>query len=261
MADLLEREDFEKLSSITQPDNETNDEGSALLVHLRSVLRNNLGVKSIDSGAAVLTEAQIVPMDVIGFEEAAGLTGGKHGLNFRFRKYLDALVKSHQWDNIIARTLCTGCRQPPNDPYVTSCFHIYCLACLNDLQHWAARKGYDGARCSECGETYTSTAPCEGLDSFNTREGTRASPDGDQQHAAVLAKRNGKKVKDGQMEDWITSIPGEVLPSTKTQAVKAQVLNFIDEDAKAKIIIYTQFLPMIRILAKICQTENWGFCK
>jgi hypothetical protein len=36
----------------------------------------------------------------------------------------------------------------------------------------------------------------------------------------------------------------EVLPSAKTLAIKAQVLNWTKEDPKVKIIIYTQFLAM-----------------
>lgn len=54
---------------------------------------------------------------------------------------------------------------------------------------------------------------------------------------------------------------GEVLPSAKTMACKAQVLNWLQEEPDVKIIIYTQFLPIIRILAKICETESWGYCK
>jgi hypothetical protein len=33
---------------------------------------------------------------------------------------------------------------------------------------------------------------------------------------------------------------GEILPSAKTQAVKSQILNWLEEDPEAKIIIYTQ---------------------
>ena len=62
------------------------------------------------------------------------------------------------------------------------------------------------------------------------------------------------------MEDWI-AMKGEILPSAKTQAVKAQVLNWLEEDKTTKIVIYTQFLPMVRILGRICQTEGWDFVK
>ena len=44
-------------------------------------------------------------------------------------------------------------------------------------------------------------------------------------------------------------------------AAKAQILNWLAEDADNKIIIFTQFLPMVRILAKICDTEGWAYVK
>lgn len=54
---------------------------------------------------------------------------------------------------------------------------------------------------------------------------------------------------------------GDVLPSAKTRAAKAQILVWLEEDPTAKIIIYTQFIPMIRILEKVCKTERWPCLK
>ena len=262
--DLLEREDFEKLNRITEAEDQMSDEGSSLLMHLRNVLRNNHGVKQIEAGLgnAVVFENETLPTGVIDVEEAEGKTGGKHGLSFRFRKYMESLVQSEAWDVITQRTLCSGCRQPPNDPHVTSCFHIYCLSCLNDLQHFAARKGYDAARCGECGEAYNNVQKCENWETFSVRESTKGSSEaGDEAPAPQRGPRpKKKKKKEDELPDWI-GMAGEVLPSAKTMAVKAQVMEWLDEDKTAKIIIYSQFLPMIRILGKICQTEGWGYCK
>lgn len=177
-----------------------------------------------------------------------GGTGEKHGIFFRFRKYLDTLLKSEHWEAIKQRTKCCACRQPPKDPQVTSCFHIYCMPCLNDLQHVAASRGYDRAKCSECGESYTGTQPCEDLESFETRD-TSSSPN----DAPKSKDKKGKKD-----ESWLT-VAGEILPSAKTRAVKAQILNWIEEDENVKIIIYTQFLDVIRILGRVCNTERWSY--
>ena len=38
-------------------------------------------------------------------------------------------------------------------------------------------------------------------------------------------------------------------------------MNFFAEDPKTKIIIYTQWNPMVRILARVCSCEGWGFEK
>lgn len=253
--DLLEREDFEKLNKITKTEEEMSDEGGALLMHLRNTLKSNTGVKTIEGGmgGAILTENEVLPTGVIDIGSTEGKLGGKHGLSFRFRKYLDSLVQSEHWEVITQRTLCCGCRQPPESPIVTSCFHIYCNQCLGDLQHLAARRGHDQARCSECGEAYTYSQPCEGFDTFEKCRTTTTSTGN-----GPVSKKPSKNKRNEPAMDWI-SMPGEVCPSAKTAAVKAQIMNWRQEDQKVKIIIYTQFLDMIRILGRVCQGEKWEY--
>ncbi|KAK5741929.1 hypothetical protein LTR17_003677 [Elasticomyces elasticus] len=226
MCDLLEREDFEKLNSITQAEDEGNDEGANLLIHLRNVLKNNISVKAIHGGmqGAVISEGESVPMDLIDAEGAKVKTGGKHGLDFHFKKYLQVLASGEHWEAIKERTICSGCKQPPSNPVVTSCFHIYCDTCITDLQHYAARRGHDGARCAECGDAYTSVKPCSGLEDFDR---DNSSPGTGTVDSAVT------KSKKKSEESWIT-MKGEVLQSAKTQATKAQVLNWFAEDPKTK---------------------------
>ena len=225
ICDLLRREDFEKLNKLTESEDEQTEEGEALLVHLRNVLNSDVATKTIEGGigSSVIKENETLAIGSIDIGNTKGLTGGKHGINFRFRKYLEQLQKSDHWDAIVERTQCCGCCQPPEEPYITSCFHIFCHACLRDLQHLAARRGHDQARCSECGEAYTYSQPCEGLENFQNRE-TSASTD---HHPKKSTKSN-----------WI-SIRGEVLPSAKTRATKAALINFFKEDPEGKCIVYT----------------------
>ncbi|KAF2772880.1 P-loop containing nucleoside triphosphate hydrolase protein [Teratosphaeria nubilosa] len=158
-------------------------------------------------------------------------------------------------------TLCCGCRQHPRDPVVTSCFHVFCRDCIADLQHLAARRGHDTARCVECGEAYTSAQPCIDLESFQRRQSTRVTPEAVAEGgAAKKGKKSKSKEKTSGMESWLT-LSGDILPSAKTQAVKAQVLNWLEEDSEAKIIIYTQFIPIVSILARICSGEQWEYVK
>ncbi|TKA83177.1 hypothetical protein B0A55_00717 [Friedmanniomyces simplex] len=270
VCDLLKREDFEKLNAINSNQEEGSDEGANLLLHLRHVLKHNVGVKAVQGGmqGAVVSEGETVPMDLINAAGAEESTGGKHGEAFHFKKYLTSLSKSGKWDIIKEKTRCIGCKQPPYEPFITSCWHIYCYSCIEDLQNYAAGRGKDGARCSECGEEYTSCRPCEGLDAFDG-EGSASESLADpvpgkgsgSGSGNAKAKGKGKKrAKESEMEDWI-SLKGEVLPSAKTAATKAQVLNWLADDPEGKIIIFTQFLPMVEILAKICKTEGWSFCK
>lgn len=71
----------------------------------------------------------------------------------------------------------------------------------------------------------------------------------------------GKKKKSKKEElDWIGQ-QGAILPSAKTIACKAQILAWLAEVPTCKIIVYTQFLPMIRIMGRVCQGEGWGHLK
>ncbi|EMC91603.1 hypothetical protein BAUCODRAFT_79159 [Baudoinia panamericana UAMH 10762] len=254
VCDLLERSDFEKLDRITTDEDDAED-GTNILLHLREVLKkskSSLAGNSATSGAIITEDdtAHIGRIDMDPDEDS----GGRHGKTFRFRRYLEDLMHSDQWEKIRDRTVCAACRQPPQDPHVTSCLHIYCATCALDLQAYAARRGSDQAKCSECGEAYTSLDACKDVTDFVRSESSRASAT----PAASQTRTKGKKRDDiGNMSDWI-GMDGEVLPSAKTRATKAQLLNWFEEDPEVKVIIYSQFLPMIRILKKMCATEDWG---
>lgn len=52
-----------------------------------------------------------------------------------------------------------------------------------------------------------------------------------------------------------------MLCSAKTRAAKAQILAWLEEEPTQKIIVYSLFIPMIKIMEKVCKTERWGCCK
>lgn len=72
-------------------------------------------------------------------------------------------------------------------------------------------------------------------------------------------KPTSKKKKQEEQIDWL-GLQGPVLPSSKTLAVKAQILEWLAQDPDTKIIIYTQWIPMIRLLSKVADTEGWSHC-
>ncbi|KAI7089867.1 hypothetical protein KC356_g2039 [Hortaea werneckii] len=256
ITDLLEREDFEKLNRISAGEDDNQDQGASLLFHLRQVLNDNTGVNDMNSDmkGAIISEDRIATVDVTNYDDINDKIGNKHGVKYKFRKYLDHLQSSDHWNAITQRCLCTGCRQSPENPFVTSCFHIYCHSCLTDLQHMAARRGHDQARCSECGEAYSSAEPCQEFEEFQDSGSSAESVQG----SSSQESKKGKKSKKKSEGDWI-NLPGEILPSAKTQATKAQLLNWIEEDPNCKCIVFTQFLDMVRILCKVCKTEEWGY--
>lgn len=125
--DYLEREDFEKLNSISESEDEMSEEGAAMLTHLKRVLSSCNGATSVDAtnGATVL-EAQVIATGTVDIGDIDGDVGHSHGLSFRFKRYLRELAKSDHWAEITDRSCCVACRQRAQNPYISDCFHIYC---------------------------------------------------------------------------------------------------------------------------------------
>ncbi|KAF2432590.1 hypothetical protein EJ08DRAFT_695349 [Tothia fuscella] len=187
-----------------------------------------------------------------------GDTGNRHGLQFDFLKYLSTLRKDRNWEELKDRTLCAKCNDQPEDPHVTSCFHVYCKACLVKIGEDSVARNLMRPRCLECGMEYTKSKPC---DQFNLATLDEDSDDSDDD-AQGLGRHRKAKIKDSPREskkDWIDMAGLDILPSSKTVAIKAQIINWIEENPNVKIILYTQFIDMIRIMEKICKVERWGY--
>ena len=262
--DLLEREDFEELNRLVEDNDEDNidPQGASILVALRSMLSAHAEATEDSQLGRNVTETETRPIDVIDFAElhksgddnGGPIYGGMHGLNFRVGKYLDSVRKPKHLQGMMERSVCSACRQSPRDPYITSCMHIYCHACLKHLQHFAAKRGKDCASCAICKADFHSSQPCIELRPSIPRESPVSTIESERGFAGRRRKR-----KVTEVDAWI-NMSGEVLPSAKTMAVKAQILEWLQSDRKVKIIVYTQFLPMVKILAKVCDTEDWGYC-
>lgn len=188
-------------------------------------------------------------------------SGKGYGLSYDFRLYLNSLRKSKELDELKRRQKCAVCDQKPVNPWVTSCFHAMCLDCLTFLQNEAARQEKERARCPECGDIFYNVNPlrdwelnCDDAEAVN-HEGS----DGDVGDADGTEGKRKRKRKVHKEPDWIDMPNTNLLPSSKTTAIKAQILNWLEQDPRQKIIVYTQFLDMIRILAKVCAMEQWGF--
>lgn len=129
--DLLEREDFEKLNRIADSEEEMSDEGTALLMHLKEVLKARNLLNSVEApNGATITETQITATGTIDTSEIEGDIGGTHGTSFRFKRLLESVAGSDKWAEIVERSTCAGCRQKPNNPYFADCGHLYCLLCV-----------------------------------------------------------------------------------------------------------------------------------
>lgn len=268
IVDLLKREDFEKLNALCQRQ-VNEDEGASILLHLRHVLSKSVNeeLDTVEAGAGgvgtVIGATQTAPINAVEFHHPAGQSsaGGRYGRKYDISPYMKDLTQSGHLRSIQKRSPCCACRQsPPHNPQVTSCFHIVCLFCIRELQNAAARNHKDFASCPECGMNFTSVTPCQPQpeygDDSSSSSATPSNAGGstDNVHTSQSKKDNNNN----NINDWI-GLKGEILPSTKTIACKAQILEWLQTDPTSKIIIYTQFIPVIRILSQVCHSEGWGY--
>ncbi|KIW01890.1 hypothetical protein, variant [Verruconis gallopava] len=290
MRDLVEREDYEKIYDLALIEG-SQPKDCLRIRHIRRIRammakgakeyencsnRNSFpGVGGMNKpyGKSILEPHEAKKDSDDGYEDDDDLellsdyegVGGSHGLQFNFLKYLKTLRKDEDLHKLNGRAICAYCGGRPEDPHVTSCYHIYCSACLELMMTEDAEVGLDGPRCRECGAVFTGTSPCDSMD-FDRLDraprnhlpppARRSEKEGDGED--VLASEKEEKGH-GKRHDWIDQEGDDILPSAKTVEIKAQILNWIAENPKVKIVVFTQFLNMIRILEKVCRAEGWGY--
>lgn len=155
-------------------------------------------------------------------------------LLFRFSKYLKELKKHSKWAELRERSLCNACGQPPEDPRVTSCLHVYCEDCLNNMGYEACVQDRDETLCGKCGTIYTESVPCGDLKELQIRD-LAASVFQDGKDKAPTKKPFKLTM------DYVDSKDGLLL-STKCAAVKTQLAKWIAEDPNCKIIVFSEWL-------------------
>ncbi len=154
-------------------------------------------------------------------------------LIFKFRKYIRHLRASSKWEEMKERSTCHKCCEPPDDPWITSCMHIYCGECLRIMAYEAAANDEDQAACEACGEIFNESQPCGGLQELDFEE--NHAPQNEEGKPKTRPKR---KVKDNMK--WV-DFDGQILPSTKTAAVQAQIEKWFREEPTKKVIVFSQF--------------------
>lgn len=191
--------------------------------------------------------------------------GRHHGKKYDFMMYLEDLKDGICGRNADQRSACSFCNDIAEDPWKTQCYHVYCKKCLEYMQEKAASEGKEGSRCVVCQTLYTSSSPCDQMNFEKEKDGLDDDSMDDYSDQELLRRKPKKNKKKRAMlvehaKDWIDLADGnDILPSAKTLAIKAQIINWLQEDPNMKIIIYTQFKAMIRILSKVCSAEKWKY--
>ncbi|KAF3003413.1 hypothetical protein E8E13_000292 [Curvularia kusanoi] len=286
MRDLLEREDIEKIRDVvnTQAADSNAEHGRMILVIRAQLEAHELQEKKKATAKARrrlaaeeaakrngteyiepdddLTEDDDVPVDL----QDGGIDGGiRHGRernksgksfgkSYDFKPYINSLATGEDWEKKKERAKCAECDRHPTRPWRTSCGHLLCDPCYDIVMASAAEKGVPNGTCKACGTVFAACIPCE------EHEEDATGPSRGTRNKAAQQKRKERERLDREdiADDWLELGGSEVLPSAKTLAIKSQILNWMSENPNVKIIIYTQFLAMIRILSKACQQEGWG---
>lgn len=191
--------------------------------------------------------------------------GRHHGKKYDFLRYLEDLKEGISGRNVDKRSACSFCNDIAENPWKTQCYHVYCKLCLESMQEQAASRGMEAARCVVCHTMYTSSSPCDQMNFEQDKDGLNDDSMDDYSDQELLRRKHKKHKKKRptfveKSKDWIDLADGnDILPSAKTLAIKAQIINWLQEDPDMKMIIYTQFMAMIRILSKVCSAEKWKY--
>lgn len=155
------------------------------------------------------------------------------GLVLRFRKYLRSFRKSGQWIDLKDRSLCHRCNCPPDEPWVTNCFHLYCKECLNNMAYEAGKEGKSQSWCIPCDKPFEESKPCSGIEELEMDDIVQKTDSDDK-------IKPGRGKGQNNAERWL-DLKGDVLQSSKTTAVKIQLEEWLKEEPDKKVIVFSQF--------------------
>ena len=254
LKELLEAEDLERLWKLTENETTKDDKTRKILQTLQQglamALRSSPTTNNGEGQSAVSSpQLPAIPTEVD--EIVEGTVQG--GPAFKFRRYLKSLRDDGHWETLNMRSCCHACGEMPRQPYITSCMHVYCFECLQGMAYEAAQQDNVKVTCKECGAQYENAEPCRGFAEAACEDSTPTSA-----RSVVRKTKKLREDDDEEDSDWIFGVSGAMLQSAKTKAATAQIEKWLADDPDAKIIFFTQFMGMIKIMSRICSEREWG---
>ncbi|KAJ5528708.1 hypothetical protein N7527_002101 [Penicillium freii] len=160
---------------------------------------------------------------------------------------------------------------------VTSCQHLYCKGCFDQLPDPDGKVDTTTRVCGSCKNPIEEAGYSDDSPMNSPKKGTP------KKRKQSKPKPKGKKIFDKQSpkffkqkflhkdpsddewdepsddeDDWISRV-GDSMPSAKTTAVRELVTNWVKEDEDVKIVIFVQFLKTVRLLQFMCEEEGWKY--
>ena len=232
---LFQVEDIEKLLALELSLDAASDDPSR---NMLNIMKTMIRVKTGRGSPAILSDTTPSETSSLVEEDFNSQADGAEPLIFRFRQFLQGLIQGQNWAEMKARSLCHKCEDVPEVPHVTDCYHLYCLACLRALQQEAAVEGEEHAACLECGHRFEEARKCTRIAELEMASPVSARATGSTVRG--VASLGPNRNTDKETMRWI-NYGGEVLPSTKTAAVVAQIEDWQRAEPDKKIIVFSQF--------------------
>ncbi|KAH8809176.1 SNF2 family N-terminal domain-containing protein [Xylogone sp. PMI_703] len=171
----------------------------------------------------------------------------------------------------LAKTRCKLCSGIVKEPYVTDCLHIFCKDCLDDYMNQKAMVDPTVSPFTECPscQTIISTIdpykePAQSAPDLACKNGRYSSttPKARRKHWYLKGKDIfGFEPSPKQYSEWLAasdkSKDFSLFASSKTTALKAKLLKWIDEAPNDKIVIFCQFKILAMIVGRLAEAEGW----
>ena len=155
---------------------------------------------------------------------------------------------------------------------VTSCHHLYCKGCFDELPDQSGDTDTATRVCSSCKKAIEEAGYSDDSPKGSPKKRKQSKPNGTGRN--VFKKRRQKPFKKQVLlkdlsdhewdepsedeSDWISCI-GDRMPSAKTTAVRKLIAHWVQEDEDVKIVIFAQFLKTIQLLQFMCEEKGWKY--
>ncbi|KAI6369285.1 hypothetical protein MCOR25_004466 [Pyricularia grisea] len=213
-----------------------------------------------------------------GASQATGFGEGAFGGIFEMNEQLERIEAEKSAEDLI----CRSCTELPQNSQITEpCGHTFCKDCIEPVVHNAEASNQE-PKCPHCSavvKTYkrmpkpasrnkkyeedTDDEPEEQLDEPPRARGRRkrkgSTNKGPQpgDDAQGIQPRSSDITKFLEICDRTPDKP--ITPSAKTTAIKMQVLEWLHKHPDDKIIIFTHWVPLARILGRVFEAEKIKF--
>lgn len=226
----------------------------------------------VKAGDAAQTSSRtIVKLILANISSRPRVAGNFFELHATFNKYLEDLRRRKGQEFETERKKCPNCNLLilEGEPLVvTSCQHVYCKGCFDELPDQDGKSDNITRVCSSCNRPikeagYSDQKPNKRKQSNSNKKGKEAPKT---KRREMLFKQLQYQVSNA--DDWdepeenetdCISRIGDGMPSAKIAVIRDLAAKWIQEDGNVKIVIFTQSLKTVRLLEYMCIKKGWKY--